>query len=311
MILCCGNHDRIRFADEKIDFCDGRGSTFSEDDTDANDAFIAYSEICRQINDRISYHTEVYKRGNELRFLILNTNWEAKEEGKFCVSCPAIKEKLEEVEGDPSLDTIVVAHKPYDDLCETFKHIYSDATTSTRDKLERLSIAYLCGDKHTFYTKASGSQYEFMCGAPISLDSGVHYNLIEYERGQGIKSRQYLVNGNKKWTLMPIESCREDLWNLCKDYLKGFANEILWKRKEPVNDGATLLELMNNPETADRLQYASQMFYVISELKQGTVPISLNRDQYIDELIDRVMNSGFQSIGLKGDPSRGKVRCCH
>lgn len=113
VVLCCGNHDRIRFIGD-----DSFNCRKEKEPVDDKKSFEAYDKLCGIINKRLSHTTTEYSCGN-INFVIANSNWKLPEHGetnKMCVDCKHLCETLRGLKhsGDLNIcNNIFIAHKPY------------------------------------------------------------------------------------------------------------------------------------------------------------------------------------------------------
>lgn len=307
VVLCCGNHDRMRFATEDNFNCDGDCHI---DESTLAAPFEAYDALCRIINDNLSHNTMIYSHEG-MNFVIANSNWRTpalKETNNMCVSCKSLSELLSQLrESDTYAKnrSFLIAHKPYDDFCESTKYPYTGESFTILQIIERTTEAFLYGDKHSYSVRINNNPKEFMCGLPIS-SCGVRYNLLDFEPDFGIRSCSYILNDGHGWSKVPITDCIESVYDESKQYLKDYAFILLTGTNTvPVNwDSA--IKLMQSAYEKETLAEISKLFTSFSVLRQGKRAINIIEDNFFDEFISLIENSSLQSVGIKGRPGVGK-----
>lgn len=88
----------------------------------------------------------------------------------------------------------------------------------------------LYGDKYSYIVSLQDSYSEFMCGLLLYND-GVHYNLIDYSENGGVSSVRFMIYNNNRWILIPTADCVNEVYTLCKDYIKDFALQLISGKK--------------------------------------------------------------------------------
>lgn len=307
VVLCCGNHDRMRFAGESDFKCNG---TYHFDESIMDEQFEAYDTLCNMINNRLSHRTMVYPC-NGINFVIVNSNWKMpvqNETNKMCVSCNSLSESLSQLRQSETFNrnqTILIAHKPYDDFCESVKYPYNGEQLTVLQIIERTVTAFLYGDKHSHITRMNNKPREFMCGLPLSY-RGVCYNLLDFDSNTGIRSCCYLLNDGRGWTKVPITDCVELIYNLSKRYLKGFAFTLLTGKHSVPDEWDVAIKSMQDANNTETLTELSKLFTTFSDLRQGQKTIEIDENSLFSQLISQIENSTLQSVSIKGRPGVGK-----
>lgn len=307
VVLCCGNHDRMRFAAEEKFDCDGDCCI---DESTIFAQFEAYDTLCSIINDNLSHSTMIYPHDG-MNFVIANSNWRAptlKETNNMCVSCKSLSKQLSQLKESATYAksrSFFIAHKPYDDFCESTKYPYTGESLTILQIIERTTEAFLYGDKHSYSVRINNSPKEFMCGLPISY-CGVRYNLLDFEPDIGVRSCSYVLNDGRGWAKVPITDCIESIYDESKQYLKDYAFTLLTGTNTmPVNwDSA--IKMTQSAHEKGTLATISKLFTSFSDLRQGKLTIEINEISFFDELISLIENSPLQSVGIKGRPGVGK-----
>ena len=180
IIFCCGNHDRIRFINEKKFECENE----CIDEDNYNDVFNAYDDFCKKMGFDYDHKTSIHEAEN-ITVIIGNSNWrkpEHEETNKMCFSCKEVEaclnEIMKKIEAERK-NVFFVVHKPYDDICENVKDLYGNKKWTIKERIDEETVAYLYGDKHSYRTEKNGKTRRFMCGAPL-VSNNIHYNLLDY-----------------------------------------------------------------------------------------------------------------------------------
>ena len=231
--------------------------------------------------------------------MIANTNWRVPENGEsnnMCIHCNKMAEVLTEIKESTDYDrnkTIFIAHKPFDDICETAKFPYVDGQMITLFELiERTAVMFLYGDKHSYSVKIKNELKEFMCGVPISYDN-VRYNLIDYDPNQGVNSCKYIFNNNSGWSMVPVTDCSDKVYNMSKEYLKQFAFSVLSQSddaKTP-SDWDRAISIVRDSLSNGNLELASKMFSACGSINKGKEKISFDKNKIFEEFYSLVESS--------------------
>lgn len=309
VVLCCGNHDRIRFIGD-----DSFNCRKEKEPVDDKKSFEAYDKLCGIINKRLSHTTTEYSCGN-INFVIANSNWKLPEHGetnKMCVDCKHLCETLRGLKhsGDLNIcNNIFIAHKPYDDFCENSKYYHSpDGSQNVYELTAQVVTAFLYGDKHAALEKSNNQPKEFMCGMPLCED-GVHYNLLDFQAGRGIVSVSHLVGEGEGWKKVPISKCIEQVYKASCDYLKDFSISLLeWSEERDFikNQWDDMLKLVRDAFQSKRFQLLSDLFNSFCELRQGASTIAIEESLF-KTIEEKIKNSKkVHALGIKGRPGAGK-----
>lgn len=304
VILCCGNHDRMRLAGESAFQCTGK-QTFDESSMDI--PFEAYNKFCGIINDKISHHTMVYPRG-DLNFVIVNSNWKAptgKETNNMCISCQSLSTQLSKLKLQKATVNLLIAHKPYDDFCESTKYPYAGEDLTVREIVSKTITAFLYGDKHSYGVRMKNQPKEFMCGLPL-CSTGVRYNLLELEPAVGVKSCSYILNDGNTWVKVPITDCMETIYSKSRSNLKSYAFTLLARNNVVPEGWDSVAKIMGAASENGIFCKISNLFAAFSSLRQNNDEIEIKDDSIFDQFLSLVGESPMQSIGIKGRPGVGK-----
>lgn len=304
VVLCCGNHDRMRYVGKKAELvCKEKEINQRE----IEDSFKVYDNLCKMINNRLSHDTYTYQHGG-INFIIANTNWRVPtndETNNMCVNCSKLWSditKLNETKEQNKMLSFFVAHKPSDDFCETAKFPYGSGKVTLMQEIERSTAAFFYGDKHSYITKENNELHEYMCGKPLSHDS-VHYNLVEYDKSEGIKACSFLVFQLNEWHISPTIYNIEKVYNVSKGYIKPYALSLLSNSKEFINwDNA--IDAVKKAEEDDIYEYCSKMFLACCDVYPEKIEASTNFFEMIFNLV--LKSNQKQSLSIKGVPGSGK-----
>lgn len=307
VVLCCGNHDRIRFAGEPDFACKG---TRCLEENIMDKQFEAYDTLCGMINNSLSHHTMLYPC-NDINFVIINSNWKTplqNETNKMCVSCNSISKifsKLQQSEISNKNPTILITHKPHDDFCESVKYPYNGEPLTVMQTIERTVTAFIYGDKHSHITKMNNKPQEFMCGLPLSY-RGVRYNLLDVDSNLGIRSCCYLLNDGNGWTKVPITDCVESVYNLSKRYLKSYAFALLMGEHSVPDEWNIVIKSIQNAYENERLTTLSNLFATFSDLRQNRHSIQIEENSFFEQFISKIESGTLHAASIKGRPCVGK-----
>lgn len=311
-ITCCGNHDRLRYLKETEDSlkCD------NDHRIDEHALFADYEpyvRFCNAFGNRISYKTTVY-RHEGVNFIIANSNWRAptaNETNNMCIHCGEIVEtlsKLEQAPGFTRTSNIFIAHKPFDDICENAKFPYDGQMLTVRELIERATVMFLHGDKHSYVTKVNNWLKEFMCGLPL-VNDGVCYNLIDYDPSKGTISSKYIMYTNDQWGLVPISECMKKIYDLSSDHLKKLAFDFLRQGEQHAANWNDAISLIQRAMKEGRFDLAAQMFGACGTLyNDKQEKIRYGKYELFNQVFSLMHSSQeWRVFAIKGEPGTGKT----
>ena len=307
VILCCGNHDRMRFARDESSEC---AKKHPADEKTLDKPFEAYNQLCRKINCNLSHRTMLYSRNN-INFIVVNSNWRVPENNisnQMCIHCENLAHQLTRLRQDASFDkkhNLLIAHKPPDDFCESAKYNYQGETLTVSEMVERTVDAILYGDKHSFSIKMRNTPKELMCGAPLS-GVRVRYNLINYDPALGIDSCDYILNNENDWLKIPITDCQETIYSHSQQYLKGYAYQLLCSGSRSLKTWDLVAQTLQNAINSGVIANLSKMFASFIDLRQEKKSVPIDNTNYFEKLVHLIENSSVQALGIKGCPGLGK-----
>ena len=310
VIICCGNHDRVRYlsADFPSFSCSDRRI---DEDLLSNDYF-TFNQLCKCVNKKITYNTSVYTHEG-LNFIIANSNWRAPENdetNKMCIHCSKVANILTDISSAPGFNrnnNIFIAHKPFDDFCETAKFPYGSGEQLTvREMIERTSAVFLYGDKHSYEVKLNNHLKEFMCGLPLS-STGVRYNLINYSPNKGFVSCKYVLHSSTGWKLIPVTDCIGKVYDTSKEYQKGYAFKLLTGKSDIPTNWDQAINIVQTTVKNGVLKNASKLFSSCSTIDKGRDKIAIEENDFFEQFYKLIENSTtHKPINVKGDPGTGK-----
>ncbi len=218
VIFCIGNHDINQFVERTGKRTCAEGKSLYEERR--------YALIDQFIKD-FTYipnpHQNYFKQIDNLNFLVINSNWSNKDEGKLCFDCDSISTLLlthrdtltETKERFSKQHNILAAHAPRTDFCEFGLYPYSENKgTGTAEMLDSIFGLQLYGDKHT----NNVHYYDYIVGAPLESDiitGGLH---LFTEEGQYI--HKTLLYKDNSWKIAGSNADIEDILNISKIFLK-------------------------------------------------------------------------------------------
>lgn len=300
IILCCGNHDCLYFANESNTVVCNKKIIEKEK---YKDKFSVYDDLCKILNDKLS-HSKLSYSCDGCTFIIANSNWGSvsEKDQHMCVDCSSVVEEINKLKLKNKKNCFFIAHKPADDFCETAKFPYGTGERLTMTQMiERTVSAFLYGDKHSFVVKKN-KLMEFMCGDPLSKD-GVHYNLIAYN-DEGVHSNSFITNNGKEWIKIPTNDSLEEIYKISKKYLKSYAFDLLNFSTEVPDLWDDAIKIMEKADEVGRVLQSSIMFASCCD----TYPYRVIDIEHIyDDLAEAIKKcTKMQAIGVKGCPSVGK-----
>lgn len=300
IILCCGNHDCLIFANE-LNTVECNNKMIVKEKY--KDKFSVYDDLCKILNDKLS-HSKLSYSYDGCTFIIANSNWGSvsDKDQHMCVDCSSVVEEINKLKLENPKNCFFIAHKPVDDFCETAKFPYgADERLTMTQMIERTVSAFLYGDKHSFVAK-NNKLMEFMCGDSLSKDV-VHYNLIAYN-DEGIQSNSFIINNGNEWSKIPTNDSLEEIYKISKKYLKSYAFDLLnFSAKVPdLWDDA--IKIMEKADDSRRVLQSSIMFASCCETYPNRV---IDIEHIYDDLAEVIKKSTkMQAVGVKGCPSVGK-----
>lgn len=249
VVICSGNHDILRFFQianksvtcEKSDD-DKWNYTFPEV---LEDSFVPFENFLDNLdvaNSKKRCGSDkpvMYCAIDNLKFLILNTNWKnpiRQKQGYFCTRCDVVSSVVAEIPMSKNTLNIVLAHKPLYEICEKARlsyqrYIQTPFMSNLRRFIGRTGI-YLCGDKHT--RSIADSKFHdiphYIGGEPLKVKTNgeVEYNLleisggkIEMERKLHLTQLEATVKSKFNWncTMRPQDTVVSNLYEISKDYI--------------------------------------------------------------------------------------------
>lgn len=310
VIFCCGNHDRLRriSAEKNITICVQRGGNGDEDVFEED--FDPYNVFCRNMKFDFDYHTRNYRTG-DWNFIIANSNWRIPEHGetnKMCINCSLLNNLLSELRNTVGYNknhTILIWHKPMDDICENIKYSYDGKWYTFKEILEMSVTAFLYGDKHSSDIEIGTSMKKFMCGAPLST-SYIDYNLLEIDRDEKIIARYISWNEESKgWKFRPINECVREIYEVSQGYLKEKLLKYLHVNNVVPQDWKAAIDLIKEDE--NRLGVLSDLFKScarIGDKNQKRLELEGNLFDIFTSLL--LKEGGRKPINIKGNKGTGK-----
>ncbi len=311
-ISCCGNHDRLRFLGKHDAFECGANKQVDEATLEAE--YLPYIEFCKKVNNSLSYKSQEYICDG-IRYIIANSNWrtpENRETNNACINCGKIGEffsSMEKKKDYKKVATIFLSHKPFDDICENAKYIYgaNDIQRTVKGYVNYATIMSLHGDKHSYVANIRNDHSELMCGLPICYN-GVHYNLIDFSEDNGVSSVRFMVYNGNDWRIVPMTDCVGEVYTLCKKYIKGFALQLISKKKEIPHGFEELFRVIDESFNNERFCLIKTLFRectTIYDSKQNKVPF--NDDNIFEDILQLINLSSEQRVlAIKGEPGTGK-----
>ena len=301
LILCCGNHDAIRFLISKDTEINCNGGS----NNDEIHAFSVYKELCKSLGVDYAEKTSLIEKKN-LQFLLINSNW-INASSRICVNCPEVRDTLGRVKNK----AIVVIHKPVHAICENMENRYRENHWNPLlDTLKDKCSLWLCGDKHTFNQEINHDIPQRVVGAPISGKESPVITYALYPNDSQLTDTvtwlEYCFE-ESTWHFGLREDLAKESLRICSTYLK--------------NTGATRL-LDTDPEAtvlaedSPLLGRFSQLGKIICRYRkegQTTIPIdSPNLFEFVFEQIQARMNTNWSieevriPISIHGRVSSGK-----
>lgn len=302
IIICCGNHDKVRYKVRK------------------EDAFKPFQNFLDEVCSHTGL-TELHKL-DDIDVLVLNTN--ISDDKKItCVDCENLKRVLSvnlqeeqpnwfytygenaNISDEKNKVNVIVAHQPLYDIYEQIRLPYGSETQTT-DFLSALQDfingngIYLCGDKHTSSIAASYIHdiAHYFCGHPFIFEKNnfpldcahkdlakeqnreIDYNLIEIRAGKiGQVRKIHLVKKeNDLWNcqIHPIDAVVSKLYEKSRKYIVKNSFSLLstqsgtrynsWSNLSWRN----LFNRLDTGITVDDLKEISRFYGLFSRLKNSS-----------------------------------------
>lgn len=297
IILCCGNHDRLRIIGEEK-------SCMIEDASSKDVYFQCFNNFCKSLPLKYTYETCLYE-SEGYTFLINNSNWDLTNKKDVCFNCNELFEKLKELKHDNKAKNIFVSHQPTSDFCEKIQINYSgDLNINTiESKIKEKCSTLLFGDKHGDAV-CNFDILECICGAPLH-ENKCSYNILrgidEINDGKLFLYKSIVWNQDlSRWIVMENPKEFKSYFYEAYSQFSNLTLDYLGKYFEFEN-----LHEFNNNE-------ASDLFKLICKIKDASngETIIIDEDTNIfDYTIKTIINKSIfkNSFNLKGVPKMGKT----
>lgn len=312
VIICCGNHDRLRLVSlnkEKF-VCDNE--MINENDIESD--FEYFDMFCKKLKLK-NTHKTFFHSVDGINFIILNTNWKIPNGGRnneMCINCGKIKEIMSIHNKELSLNkknNFLVAHKPFDDVCAEAKYNYrSDyAGKPIIKEIYQNVETMLFGDKHSDSVDIMSERKVFLSGSPLSTDT-ITYNLIYFEKDRGVVNTDYVRWYQTEWKKVIVDKILDQVYAVSRDYIKPISFEILVGKAQVVDNGQNAINAVAEAERTRNLRYASLMFGACMRSRESDEKrVDIYKENIFSWLAEIVQNTeGCHSINVKGRTGVGK-----
>lgn len=317
IVVCAGNHDRLRkISKEKSKFdC----KKWNEDK--AVDDFKYYNKFCQKLKIDMSHNTYMHLIGG-INFLIINTNWKVPQDSRtneMCINCSSVESIIKEMGDEINenvINNILIAHKPFDDICENAKLDYEEDYSGKPVvvKLKEKFGTYLFGDKHSYQASVRAQQNEFLCGAPLNSEN-ITYNLIDFEKNKGVISSRYIRWYRSDWNIAPIRATVQEIYENSYTHVKDISFDLLTGSEKKLNNVDELINKIEMSVMNKRFDTVSEMFAAcckckerINTLKKDTKKLILENENIFEWVSNLILlqNEYNHPLNIRGECSVGK-----
>lgn len=309
IVFCCGNHDRLRRLSNDSTSFECKNNEIDENVFSYD--FKYYDHFCRNMVFDFDYHTTIY-RTKEINFIILNSNWRIpknNESNNMCINCTKVADMLKQLKEEAGFDVshnILIAHKPFDDICENVKCSYKNEIITLKELIQASACAFLYGDKHSYGEEFIGGVKTFMSGAPLASEI-IRYNLIDFECKGGIKSSQFIYWDKNRWRTAPGRECIAKVYSISKKYLTEQAFYCLALKNYVPAEWFEVLELMDKALDTNRFSILSDLFLACSEgYEKNDKRLNLSDNLFV--MFTKLLSDdpSYRPITIKGESGTGK-----
>lgn len=225
MIICCGNHDILRFENSPMFRCeDGKKiNTF-----DASKYEKYYESFLKFGNELLNLNVINQPKTftiDEYSFLVIDSNI-VNEHGKACIQCFGIESQLKKLSVESRGKNIAISHKPFFDCCENVVINYNSKSKKTiSEKIKERCSFVLFGDKHGRYIGKSFESEEMLFGSPLTSND-IHYCILKSDDVDGhLKEYRNVYFDKNEWHFSV--SNIEIIVNYCEKYFSKFAKNYI------------------------------------------------------------------------------------
>lgn len=227
MIICCGNHDILRFENAPMFRC-GDGQRMKE--LKADDYQRYYESFLEFGNELLNVGVVNYPKIftiDEYSFLVIDSNI-INEHGKACIQCRGIESQLKQLSVEARAKNIAISHKPFFDCCENVFINYDIKNKKTiSEQIKEKCSFVLFGDKHGQYIGKFTESEEMLFGSPLTSNS-IHYCILKTDTNDGhLKEHRNILWDKNNWSFSVSNA--DIIINFCKDYFSKFTCRFIGK----------------------------------------------------------------------------------
>lgn len=295
IILCCGNHDRVRIIGES-------NKCLKERMIDER-IFSCFNQFCQSLGLSYGANTIVHT-SKGYKFIIANSNWSLEDKKSVCFNCQELQHILSELDDNTKSRNIFVSHQPISDFCENQKINYSSDlyNMGVEATIKEKCGTLLFGDKHGRQIN-DFDNLECICGAPLHSDVTT-YNILkcidDLDNGKPFLYKSIVWNKNNGlWDIFP---CNSEFKSFFSESYNQFSKLTLQYLGENFN--------FDNRQTLNT-DKVSQLFKLICKIKESekSTKILSCEDNIFDYTVNLIENnvSFNNAINLKGMPKMGKT----
>lgn len=317
VIMCPGNHDAMRLLSKNNQFPD---CVNVEESMEAislmHQSYLApFNDFCKNLAVCGSSQNAFVKKSN-VDFLCINTNFPIKNEYRpdlSCSHCKTIKELIDGYEST-SKPLVTISHEPIESICENMNFVSDEANHKTTifEKVERMSVLLLSGDKHTSRVKEEAHSASVTCGNPLKWSS-IQYALLEIseenEKHHKVTTNFISYDENGNWMKVPTLSICENTYRISKPHIKPqsfrFVNSSFISEKDTNKKFSNFEHFLEYCET-ERFCLTSDFFMCAAHLiprnseSESRIKSQTVYETIVDELVEK------NEFSVSGNPGVGK-----
>lgn len=230
LIVCCGNHDRLRNYPLNEIECNKKADKFE------------YREEFEILENKVSDLGAIFSVGNtveklqiegkEYNFVILNSNVVYEKKNNLCCwNCGSIENIVSDLNGSDRKNNILVSHHPFDSFCENTRYEYEGKDQPELKKLKDACSIHFCGDKHTLVNNILDYTKVFIAGNRIDSDI-IRYNYVDYKYDNNEIACKVFSYKDNEWIITPEYEAVKKVFKLSKDYVKKRAFNLMFGEDE-------------------------------------------------------------------------------
>lgn len=225
MIICCGNHDILRFENAPMFRCEDGQNMNSLDANEYKKYFEPFLKFGNELlNVSVDNRPKLFTI-DEYSFLVIDSNI-VNEHGKACIQCHEIESQLKKLSVELRGKNIAISHKPFFDCCENvFINYGSKSKKTISERIKEKCSFVLFGDKHGQYIGKFFESEEMLFGSPL-ISNEIHYCILKSDEVDGhLKDYRNVYFDNNEWHFSV--SNIEIIVKFCEKYFSQFAKNYI------------------------------------------------------------------------------------